>query len=423
MAIHFDWYTISALIASFITFGVGIIGLTQRSAPGSRELSVLMFTICGWIMSSFFMVTNTDNSARLFFFNIRFLFVCLTVIPYLAMILQHLGKTSMLNIRNLGLLLIMPIITQFMTWTNGIHGHFVDMQSGVTGFFFWIHMVYNFTMLIIGIALLFQSVLHSHHIFRKQAVLMLVGAVIPIVTSFFEAYRFFSPAGKSLIPVSFALTGVIFAWALLRYRLFDLIPVARSVLVETMRDGIMVLDNSNKLADINNSAVQIVSSHYQAPETQLIGMPITEILKKNQSIITLLVNDDEGHMEIEFRENGTTSFYELDISMLRDRNGMKSGKLLTWRDITQRIHDQREKSNLATTLQHALNDVKELSELLPICASCKKIRDDDGYWHQVESYLKNHKKIEFSHGICPQCVHKLYPDFEADGESNSPSTQ
>jgi hypothetical protein len=67
-------------------------------------------------------------------------------------------------------------------------------------------------------------------------------------------------------------------------------------------------------------------------------------------------------------------------------------------------------------LQRALREVKMLSGLLPICASCKKIRDDSGYWNQLEEYFRLHSDVEFSHGICPDCVKKLYPDYPIDDE-------
>ncbi|MEN8257887.1 MAG: PAS domain-containing protein [Thermodesulfobacteriota bacterium] len=62
-------------------------------------------------------------------------------------------------------------------------------------------------------------------------------------------------------------------------------------------------------------------------------------------------------------------------------------------------------------LQQALSEVRQLSGFLPICASCKKIRDDKGYWNQIESYIRDHSEAEFSHSICPGCTKKLYPDF------------
>ena len=61
-------------------------------------------------------------------------------------------------------------------------------------------------------------------------------------------------------------------------------------------------------------------------------------------------------------------------------------------------------------LHEALEDVRRLQGLLPICASCKKIRDDKGYWNQIETYIRNHSGATFTHGICPECIEKLYPD-------------
>lgn len=62
-------------------------------------------------------------------------------------------------------------------------------------------------------------------------------------------------------------------------------------------------------------------------------------------------------------------------------------------------------------LQEALSQVKLLRGFIPICSSCKKIRDDRGYWQQVEKYISEHSEAQFSHGICPDCMRKLYPDF------------
>jgi len=80
-------------------------------------------------------------------------------------------------------------------------------------------------------------------------------------------------------------------------------------------------------------------------------------------------------------------------------------------DITARKKAEQEKENLVCELQVALEEVKILSGFLPICASCKKIRNDEGYWQQIESYLTQHSHAQFSHSLCPQCSRRLYPDF------------
>jgi PAS domain S-box-containing protein len=82
------------------------------------------------------------------------------------------------------------------------------------------------------------------------------------------------------------------------------------------------------------------------------------------------------------------------------------------RDITAQKSMEAEREKLIAELQKALDQVRKLSGLLPICANCKKIRDDGGYWHQVESYVKARTDVEFSHGLCPECFQDLYPDYK-----------
>jgi DNA-binding NtrC family response regulator len=70
-----------------------------------------------------------------------------------------------------------------------------------------------------------------------------------------------------------------------------------------------------------------------------------------------------------------------------------------------------ERQRLITELRNALDHIKQLQGMLPICSVCKKIRDDKGYWNRIESYISMHSEVKFSHGICPDCAKKLYPDL------------
>ncbi len=79
-------------------------------------------------------------------------------------------------------------------------------------------------------------------------------------------------------------------------------------------------------------------------------------------------------------------------------------------DITARKQAEAERDQLILELQESVAKVKSLTGLLPICAGCKRIRDDQGYWSQVESYISEHTEATFSHGMCPDCVEKWYPE-------------
>ena len=80
-------------------------------------------------------------------------------------------------------------------------------------------------------------------------------------------------------------------------------------------------------------------------------------------------------------------------------------------DIKEREKAEIEKDAAIAKLEKVIAEVKVLKGFIPICASCKKIRDDAGYWQQVETYIRDRSDIEFSHGICPDCSKKLYPDY------------
>lgn len=80
-------------------------------------------------------------------------------------------------------------------------------------------------------------------------------------------------------------------------------------------------------------------------------------------------------------------------------------------DITDRKRIEAEKDRLFRELKESMSQVKLLSGLLPICANCKKIRDDKGYWTQIEEYIGSRSEAQFSHGCCPDCLKKLYPEY------------
>lgn len=96
--------------------------------------------------------------------------------------------------------------------------------------------------------------------------------------------------------------------------------------------------------------------------------------------------------------------------------GEVNGEMLvrSMRYAIERKRIENEKVLLIAELRQALAQVKLLSGFLPICCSCKKIRDDVGYWQQIESYISAHSEVEFSHGICPECARKLYPELYED---------
>jgi hypothetical protein len=108
---------------------------------------------------------------------------------------------------------------------------------------------------------------------------------------------------------------------------------------------------------------------------------------------------------------GQTHYFDLTVEPLRDSRGTLVGITCACTDVTPSKQAAAERERLIAELQDALAKVKLLSGLLPICASCKRIRDKHGSWRQLETYIRAHSEAEFTHGVCPECFQKLYGDY------------
>jgi PAS domain S-box-containing protein len=113
-----------------------------------------------------------------------------------------------------------------------------------------------------------------------------------------------------------------------------------------------------------------------------------------------------------YRKDGLTIWLENVFKAIWDKKGQIAGLHGVSRDITKRKQIQEALIQERDRLQDAVLKIKKLSGLLPICSSCKKIRNDKGYWNLLETYIQDHSEAEFTHSICPDCAKELYPDVE-----------
>lgn len=187
-------------------------------------------------------------------------------------------------------------------------------------------------------------------------------------------------------------------------------------------DAIISSDEGGNIVFWNNAALEMFG--YQ--EEEIIGRSLTVLMPENFREAHqrgLSEHPSKGDSRIigktvemiGLTKDGDQFPIELSIS------SWKSGKELFYtgviRDISERKQIEQERDQLIKDLQRSLATVKRLSGMLPICASCKKIRDDKGYWNQIEAYIHEHSDATFSHGICPECAKRLYPEYYKEKKS------
>ena len=157
-----------------------------------------------------------------------------------------------------------------------------------------------------------------------------------------------------------------------------------------MGDGMIVLDAQNRILDMNPSFQVMAGTHAK----EAIVQSVNQVLGGWPQIITYCRNVTDVDTEIQLQRNDTISHFDVRLTPLFGKQKQQLGQLILLRDITLKKHQETEREKLITELREALVQVKQLKGLLPICAKCKKIRDDLGYWGQIESYIE---KIRMPH--------------------------
>ena len=185
-------------------------------------------------------------------------------------------------------------------------------------------------------------------------------------------------------------------------------------LIENSSDAVVLTDSKGILMYCTPSLVRLLGY----TEEESLGRNAFEFVHSEDHALTKnaraeLLRSRGKTITIQTRvrhKDGSWRWAESVCMNLLDKPGVQA-IVANFRDITERKEAEEEREKLIRELQSALAQVTTLSGLLPICAWCKKIRDDEGYWQDVEGYLRKHSQVDFSHGICPDCVAKYRAEY------------
>ncbi len=201
---------------------------------------------------------------------------------------------------------------------------------------------------------------------------------------------------------------------------------------ESLSDPVVILDPAGRIVNLNLAAARLIDPahvpgghYYQAGggpgdslpygkrvlDTACVGCSVTEIIPWLVPTLDMLAGRESDTAECRADVGGTACFFDVKRSDMLDVSDKFTASIIILRDVTKRKNAEEELRSAVARLGQALSEVKKLSGLLPICASCKKVRDDKGYWSQVEEYVSQHSEAKFSHGICPDCLQQLYPEI------------
>jgi PAS domain S-box-containing protein len=339
-------------VAATLSFTLAILGWRQRKMSGAIATSITALTlaITWWVLFYALEISNPNPALKLLGYQMKFLAIVIIPVIWLVFSLQYTGRDKWLTRRHLILFNIVPAITTLLIWTNETHhlmwqsrmlartGELSLIRSETAGWF-WVHSFYSYIIILIGSYFLFRQFAGSPKLYRRQLTALMLAVFVPFIGS---AITVFGTGLVDLTPFAFTVTGLALTWGLLRYQLLDLAPVARNIVIDSMTDGMIVLDNRDRVVDLNPAAERIIASE----STLVIGQPVTQAIR-------LLAQQPE--LTDRYRSSGVTQgeivlengerYLDIRVSPLRDSRARLTGRVVVIRDITERRQaDQRIKT-------------------------------------------------------------------------------
>lgn len=325
----------------------------HRAVRGALPFCLMMLAVFFYSLGYCMELSSTRLDVLLNW--VHFEYIGLAFMPglYLWTILQHveldrkLPKAFFAGIFSLcGLTLLIQITNSwhylfYATTSLDTSGPFPTLYFD-RGPYYWVNAFYFTVTNIAGLGLLLFNLRKGGNIYQRQSWTILIGAIFPILSFFIYLLRII-PYHIDPTPFAFSLTGIVIAWGLFRYQLFDLAPVARSVLIESLHDGILVLDSNCRVMDMNPAAARILG----LKSNDALTKPVSSALSPWPNLINLCRAGLETEMEIGLNNQILT------VSLLILKDGNRHGFLLVLRDITR----LKQAENELLTLFSAMQDV------------------------------------------------------------------
>lgn len=324
------------LISASATLSLGVYAfIRQRHSKCAVSFIVSMFIVTVWSGGNALEMSGVDLPTKLFWANIQYFAYCYSPVALLALCMRFTGYDRWLRNKKFLWLLLLPTIIIILVWTDGLHGLMrYNMRLDTSGAFpviakeygpaFFVHALYEHVINIIALILLALAVIHRKTVYRKQAVILLIGASLIVFPNFFYITGL-SPIDRfDLTPVFFGPAGALMAWAIFRYKMFDLVPLARATVIETMDTGVMVLDLQGRILDINPAFEKIMGTSAK----EAAGREAENICGIIPEFAKVCADRNAAHTEFSVKTDDRIRVFEAVFSPLTDRRGTLRGTLI-----------------------------------------------------------------------------------------------
>jgi PAS domain S-box-containing protein len=334
------------LTASLTVYGVKQLQKSRHDKTALTFTSIVAFVTL-WTVARFGELLFVDQTITKAWITLLYVGYGIGAPSILFFALAFTGRDHLLTWQNVVMILIIPILAVLVAGTNDAHhlfwtGEFVDID-GLSVYqrefkpVFFGYLLYQFGLFLVGAYILLRMAITSADVYRRQTFAFMIGCLVPFIVGTLYTIdaipgvpTFFDPT-----PIGFAFASLCFGYGIRRHSMLDLVPIARDTVIESMRDGYVVVDSKNRIVDLNDSARALFET-----ETEVIGKTIESTLPECHPLIEDHEHGTRDEDEITVERDGEQRFLLANISSLT-HNEQTIGRLLLLRDVTEQRAVQR----------------------------------------------------------------------------------
>ena len=331
-------------IAAVVLMTTAVITWPRRhSAHWIVSFLGLATAVSIWLIGYALELSVVGLESKVFWAQVEYIGIAFTPVAWFVFAYQFLFQ----HVRNLKarvvFLSILPIVTIVIAFTNDQHALLwtqnlldesgpIPMLANSYGGWFWIHSAYSYVLILGGIGLFFRTLKLYPQPFRWQSIILILAAAMPMLGNVLYLSGLSPIRQFDITPFAFALSALFIIWGVVRLDLFDIIPIARRIVVESLLDGIILLDMHNRVLDINAAGRQLLAPTLE----QLMGKSLAE-LPSELAQKTALYDTMEVDDEIGVQTNGEMRYFNVQIRPFYISGPHPRARILIFRDISRRI--------------------------------------------------------------------------------------
>jgi diguanylate cyclase (GGDEF)-like protein len=349
-------YTIALLTAAAFSSVLIVRTWRLRRTPlGSAFLGLVVCTFF-YALGYAFELTCVRLPDILFWNKVQYLGVPFIPVFWLILATRYTGRDGWLTKPVMFVLFGLSAATLLLDFSTSLH-HLFYRRTGLdtsgyypaftfeAGPWYWVHIAFANLAIFGGSLLLVGTFRHAQRDYRRQAMVILIGALFPWVGLLIYLFRV-SPHRLDTSPLALAVSAPLFAWGLFRYKLFDLAPIAKESVFSSMKDGAVVLDALRRIVDYNPAAERV----FPEISRTSIGRTLNETFGSRPELLELLASAGDGSdSDLEIKSGGQPRIFRTHVSPIRDRRNNAVGSVLMLADMSNEIRLRRTLQAMATT--------------------------------------------------------------------------